>query len=321
MKLGQSWLAPIWADLAQRLSQGTLPHGLLVLGQQGVGKRALVDHLFAAALCANPQASAEPCGECRSCAWAAAGTHPDLYRCAPEPDSKVIKVDQIRALSQRAALTSAGTRQVFLVDPADRMNVNAANALLKTLEEPGSGTMLVLIAENRSRLPATIISRCQQILVPLPTTEAALEWLAEQSVAPTEDHRLAIRAAAGSPGRALAYLAEDALGEIAATAESLQQLATEAQPAIDIARGWQESNLGQRLDWLFRWLVAMAAPGQPELPMALKSLNVQADRKSLIILAEQVGRGRQLLETPARPELVIEDILIQWQKLFKTTNE
>ncbi len=321
------WLEPTWQGLVQRVQDQTLPHALLLIGPDGIGKRALAAQLAALVLCQQPHPAGRACGQCRACQMFAAGSHPELRRCAPEPDSKVIKVDQIRLLSEQVALTSQGDWQVFLIDPADRMNVNAANALLKTLEEPRPGSLLILLAESRGRLPATILSRCQQLILPRPTREDALAFVQSKVEFDQSQVEQALLAAADSPGLAIRYLNDDSMDDWTQCADELAQIAGGQADPAQAATAWTGETLAQRLEWLSRWLIALARGHRQALPESLSGLlanwsdggnnrhRVHDRSKNLIMMAEKVNRGRALLETAARPELVVEELLIDWQHL------
>src|SRR5690606_12962284 len=136
-----AWLAGAWDALVGALDGGRVHHALLLAGPAGVGKRMLADAFIAAALCEQRSAGAVACGACRACVLLANGTHPDSLKITLEPrdDGKLrseLTIDQIRNLGQRLSLSSQfGGFQIARIDPADAMNANAANALLKTLEE------------------------------------------------------------------------------------------------------------------------------------------------------------------------------------------
>jgi DNA polymerase-3 subunit delta' len=169
------WLVPLCEQLVRARRAHRFPTGLLIHDERGAGGGALA--LFAAqlALCREAQA---PCGRCRDCRQWQTGQHPDYIDVVPLEDSKYIRVEQVRELSEQLALTAHnGGASVALLNPADSMNPNAANALLKTLEEPRAGVTLILLCAVPSRLPATIISRCQRIRVQPPTREASVAWL------------------------------------------------------------------------------------------------------------------------------------------------
>src|SRR5262249_11510749 len=155
-------------------------------------KRELARAFVARVLCREARGDAPACGRCRACEQHAAGSHPDFVAVSFElrDDGKLrteITVDQIRALSARFALTpEAGGYQIAAIDPADAMNQSAANALLKTLEEPSGDTLLLLVSDEPSHLPATIVSRCARVEVRFPPRSEALAWLGTQGVAPQQ---------------------------------------------------------------------------------------------------------------------------------------
>ncbi|TKB50404.1 DNA polymerase III subunit delta' [Ferrimonas sediminicola] len=175
------WLARSWQLWHQSLASGRLSHGWLICGARGIGKGALADTLADSLLCE----SANLCGYCRGCQLLAAGNHPD--RMVISPDPRVIKVEQIRDLIQTLEGTAhQGGRRVVVIQQADAMNGAAANALLKTLEEPGTGVHLLLVSDAPNRLPATIISRCQRLMVTSPSRGQSLAWLGEGRVDPAK---------------------------------------------------------------------------------------------------------------------------------------
>ena len=136
------WQISAWQQLHARMENGTLPHALLVCGAAGTGKAHFAQAFAALALCRHPE-KAHACGHCGSCHQLAAAAHPDYHPVTIPEDKTAILVDQIRELSQTLALTSQHNgRKIGLLTPADAMNANAANSLLKTLEEPSAGTLL-----------------------------------------------------------------------------------------------------------------------------------------------------------------------------------
>jgi DNA polymerase-3 subunit delta' len=195
-----------------------LPHALLFCGRQGIGKLAFAEAMAAALLCERPGSGGSACGKCASCGWMGQGSHPDLRRLEPEilresPDpeetsekkkpSLEIKIDQVRDIAGFIAMTSHhGGAKVVLIHPAETLNINAANALLKNLEEPPAGTYFLLVAHRWHQLLPTIRSRCERVMLPAPDREAARRWLAEQRLS---DADLALAQAGEAPLLALQF--------------------------------------------------------------------------------------------------------------------
>jgi DNA polymerase III subunit delta' len=185
MNSSTPWLVPLWQQLAGQLRAGRLPQGLLLTGSVGVGKAQLAHRLAQLWLCQQPEAAqpiAEPapCGQCQSCQLWAAGSHPD-FRALTGNDNGRIGVDEVRTLQQQIATTAyLGGRRALLITDASRMSDSAANALLKTLEEPPSGTLIILTAVRREALLATIISRCQHWPLPAPDSQQISAFIAQQ---------------------------------------------------------------------------------------------------------------------------------------------
>ncbi len=149
-------------NLHARAAAGQLPHGLLLVGPKTLDKRAIADSLTAALLCLAEPATGAACGVCHSCQLIASGNHPDRYVLEPEQEGGTIKIDLIRAVQQDINGTAQlGHGKVILIAPAEGLNMAAANALLKALEEPPPLTYFLLLCTQPMLLPATIRSRCQ----------------------------------------------------------------------------------------------------------------------------------------------------------------
>jgi len=186
------WLSEAGAALQRRERSGRLPHALLLRGVPGVGKRLFARWFAQSVLCRDPGADGA-CGDCPACRQSKVGAHPDYRELVPEGAG--IKVDAVRDLLVWQQMSTPGGRwRVALLDGADTMNRNAANALLKTLEEPADGALLLLVADQAARLPATVRSRCQDIVLAVESVPVALQWigtrLVEQGQADTEAQTL-----------------------------------------------------------------------------------------------------------------------------------
>ena len=312
----QPWLAPAWQRLAAALAGQRLHHGLLIAAPAGYGKRALVEAFARAALCTQRGVDGRACGVCRSCLLVAAGSHPDLARVTFElrDDGKLrseITVDQIRALSQRLAMSSQfGGLQLALIDPADRLNANAANALLKTLEEPATATIIVLVADDPARLPATIRSRCQRIEIGRPSRDEAIAWLRAQKI-DAKSAEQALEASLGNPGLAQAWLADDTLDLRKACLDDLAALTQGRRTAADVAERWTADRPETRL-WLAAALARDEAFRLARGEVAKLGLTARSEIPKLAAWFDRANRARGLLATPLRAELVLLDLLRQW---------
>ena len=189
--------------LAAALAGGRLGHAYLLVGEEGIGKRRFALHLAQSLFCTRtPPASLEPCGGCDDCRQVLAGTHPDLFQFAKPADRNLFPVEEIRAINEKAALKPArGRHKLLVVDDADLFNEAAANALLKTLEEPPDGTVLVLLGTSLERQLATIVSRCQAIGMQPLTDEQVAAVLVGTGTDAADASRLAAWSA-GSVGMA-----------------------------------------------------------------------------------------------------------------------
>lgn len=191
------------------------PHALLLVGPTGAGKTTLAYDLAAGLLCTASPARERPCGRCLACRKVRAGTHPDVHRLAPAGPGGQVRLPQVHELQAALALHPLeGTWRIAIVEAAHRLNQDAQNALLKTLEEPPGHTVIVLAAEDESLLLPTVRSRCARLrLNSLPST-AIVELLASEAGVEAPRAALLGRLAAGRPGLALA-LGRDQEAEIA----------------------------------------------------------------------------------------------------------
>lgn len=319
----QPWLGEAWGTLAGALAAQRLHHGLLIAAPAGFGKRALAEAFATAALCTQRRPDGHACGACRSCQLVAAGSHPDLVRVNFElrddgrPRTE-ITIDQMRALSQRLAMSSQfGGLQIALIDPADRLNASAANALLKTLEEPATSTLLILVADEPARLPATIRSRCQRIDVQAPTREQALAWLRAQSVDAARA-QAALDASLGNPGLALDWaLGEgDALALRTACAEDLAALTRGRRPPADVAERWAADRPDLRL-WFAAALARDEARRLAGGETGVLGLTRRDEIPKLAAWFGHANRARGLLATTVRADLVLLDLLRAWPPLLR----
>jgi DNA polymerase-3 subunit delta' len=315
--------------------RSTWPHALLIHGPRGTGKHALALHLAQALLCEAPRLDGLACGQCPGCRYAVAGQHPDLMRIElleMDDDTEELKsvetisIKRVRALIEFVALTSHRQRaKVAVIAPAERMQAAAANALLKTLEEPPPGTYIIMVADLAGRLPATIRSRCRALAIALPDPDAACQWLAEQGVAAP---RLALAQAAGAPLAAL-ELADPAWQTerrvwLAALGAPQRLPVTALAARIDAgAKDGRRARLARAIDWLLAWtadLARVAAGGNvrcnPDFAQEMAALAVRVAPIAAFRYHETLLRQRALLAHPLQPRLVAEAMLIDYRGLF-----
>jgi len=306
------WHAEHWSRLQSRRQRDALPHALLVCGATGLGKRAFVKRFVAGLLCEAP-INGDACGQCRRCLLLAAGSHPDLIELTyglrkDGVQRSEIVVDQIRDLSVRLAMSSQfGGWQVAVIDPADAMNPAAGNALLKTLEEPATQTMLILLADTPWRLPQTIRSRCQRIEFHLPDAAVGLAWLQDNGV---RDAPVALGAAAGNPGLAQAWSQEGALERRLEVRKDLAALAAGRGQAMDVVKRWLDNEPVQRL-----WFAAQAAADEMKAKATEKTgpLASALSAEALDRWYNAVNRTRESLRGPLRADLLLLELLAQWR--------
>lgn len=323
------WLHAASKQFSQQLSGGRQSHAMLLCGPPGLGKRELARDMSAALLCLQPGTGMPgsgnhplACGQCRSCQLFQGGAHPDFRYLSfiPKENSEelrsVIIVDQVRELIASMQLTNGlSPRKVALIYPAEAMNRNAANALLKTLEEPAGEVVLLLVSHDASRLSATIRSRCQAIYVRSPAPAEALDWLQKAAAVDRPNAQLALQAAAGSPLHAADLIKQGRVNEFRLLLENLQHISKDMQavgPAfeqlfkLDPAELWNWLALASAEKVRMSLGAGKTAQMSAGAPANGKDLRRYADLHNL------ANRNRRLLSTPVRKDLLLRDWLIQW---------
>ncbi len=307
------WLAPICAAVREAWSRARLSHALLIEGGSGRGGDWLARWIAALVHC---RAASAPCLVCGDCARVFADQQPDVHLIAPEEDSREIRVDQVRALIGEFALTRHGAgRKVAILTPADCLNRNAANALLKTLEEPTADSLLLLVAAQPSRLPATVRSRCLRLRLPRPATDMALAWLGR--IQPHPDWPLVLELCGGEPLRARDCDVAAAAALVRDTYAVLAGAARGRFDPIQLAETWVRDQYELRLAAIENWITdrlrqAAGSPTQPRdlragahLPAADSGMNI----RQLFAALDVTREARSLADTPVNKTLVLERLL------------
>ena len=246
-----AWIAPEMATLGAAYKADRLSHALLIHEAPGAGGNWLSKWVAQLVLCQKPAEA--PCGACPGCHRVATAQHPDLLLLQPVEESTQIRIEQIRELSQELSLTShQGAYKVAVITPADTLNRFAANALLKTLEEPPPRTLLILVATQPSRLPATILSRCQRIRVRAPTRPEAIAWL--EATKGTGDWNAVLDTLGEAPLLA-ADVDPKAVAQVASEVRrTLEEALAGGGDPVATAERWSRAELPLRLRCIENWL-------------------------------------------------------------------
>lgn len=314
------WHAPYWEHLQQYIRQSRVPHALLIKGSAGLGKRRLAWQYAAALLCENRQSNQLACGKCHSCKLFNAHTHPDFISIEPEAEEKALGIDLIRGLLPKLALKPQyeGFR-IVIIHAAEQMNNASANAFLKCLEEPNERTVIILICANARRLPATILSRCQQLHIEKPDSGLAVAWLVQQQVA--NDHEALLNLAQGSPLRALDYAKEQLAPLRNACFKDWLKIARQQSYPAAVAEQWQKLPSTPLLQWLCSWITDSIKSHytteakyfyNQDFHAELQVVNKKLDLKRLFALYDIVLATQKNWHTTLNKQLLFEVILINW---------
>ena len=336
------WQQPAWAQLRQL--QGRWPHAILLHGPEGIGKTVFAEWLAQSLLCETPQEDGQACGSCVSCGWVAQYSHPDYRRLRPEiletelPESeaeesgsggkaaakstkapsKEIVINQVRALSDFLTISThrQGMRAIVIY-PAEAMNVAAANALLKSLEEPGPNTVFILVTNSIDALLPTMVSRCHQFSLAMPEPAQALAWLTQQNIKKPEQF---LAEQGGAPlAAALASESENA----AQQEEFLLHLQRpDLAGALKIADKLQKTPIPLLLSWIQRWLYdvfSFKLTGKiryyPRYQKEIKLIAAGVSLPALLKLLDTNTQRRAVEDHPLSAKLLIEEMLLEYSAL------
>lgn len=325
------WQTEIWRQL--NAMRQNLPHALLFQGRKGVGKLEFARALAQGLLCETPLPSGEGCGKCLACGWFAQGNHPDFRSVEPEAlteteddkpakgkkPSQEIKIEQIRELAGLVSLsTHRNGKRVILIHPAEAMNTNAANALLKTLEEPPPQTLIMLVTHQAQALLPTVRSRCFKLAFPVPPLAQATEWLRQQGVADPAP----FLAQAGYAPLAAQVLSGDELQELRQV--FLSQLSRpQALDPIALAEKNEKMDLPNMLKWLQQWLydlIGCRLSGliryQPDFAGEIRALAPRLHLHAALMFQKELLAAQKIVYHPLNTQLFLEQLLLSYMQLM-----
>lgn len=331
-------------------------HAYLIVSPEDTGGESLLHSFAASVLCETPSSSFEACGHCSGCSLIQASSHPDyrilrptiwdvaneIEETRPEKPSKHITIDQVRDLASMVNQTShRGGQRVVLIYPAHTLNANAANALLKTLEEPPANTVFFLLAHDIKQLLPTIISRCQRLTAPAPELSSAMDYL-NTTIGSQDDWADKLHAESGAVMRVVNLnttnyftLQEQFASELAKGAQSnALKLAEQFDKHIKDAAKAQLSgeplsiDMGIVITWLQRWVHDLSCIAQQagdaryfkKHTPALTRLSEQAPVEKVIAKLhhwqQQLLKEQRAAEHPLNTRIWLEKLFLQYTQLF-----
>ncbi|NKB31721.1 MAG: DNA polymerase III subunit delta' [Pseudomonadales bacterium] len=324
------WQQSMWGTLCSQFESQQLAHAFMISGSLGTGKKLFVREFAKFVMCMSPDKGLA-CGECRSCLFGEESGHPDISLIEVEDGSRDIKIEQIRGLSNFLSQTShAGRAKIAIIADAHRMNFAAANALLKTLEEPTAHTYLFLVSHLPGSLPATIRSRCQKLFMPIPTAEVAIDWI-KRHLADQEDPKAHALAARNCPLLALELAQSGGLENQIQFLQKLKQLSVgktsiQATATLAVKLG-EQAVIGYLLEVstiLIKYLLTNQQPSESEseyqdlLAWFRRDgvASAQMPRRLMQFYGLAVEAQRQLMSgSNPNPQLIMESLLWRWSQL------
>lgn len=333
------WQGLQWQRTYNAFNSGQMAHAYLFYGDKGLGKSLFASAFANLMLCATPlETNDDPrsvriaCKQCSNCLQSASGHHPDIIHIKPEDGSKNIKIEQIRLLSEFVIRSShSGGAKIAIINEAHLLNSNAANALLKTLEEPNHNTFLFLISDYPGRLMATIRSRCQQLAFAKPAKEVASKWL--HSILGEGNTDTFLTASMDRPLIALQYAESDALSHRQQFLQSLCDIklgsgSIQSSQGLSSKIGEAEvlQHFAESLSTLIKYLLTDVSESDidPTLEGLYKIMRPESTKATqqniatgLLNFHTEIETARKQLSssTNPNPQLIMESLLWHWSRL------
>lgn len=322
------WQEKIWQSLSKRPFR---PNNYIFQGPKGIGKFNLTNTLVTKLLCDRKGSQLNSCGTCKSCFLIKSGFHPNRYTILLEKNSKIIKVDQIRKLTEFVSSTSQlGGLKAVIINPAEAMNSNACNALLKILEEPLAKIIFILITDNYSYLPLTIRSRCIPEVFSVPSMIQSLDWLKQglPNTLPQERIDL-LYLAGGSPLIAVELYRGKVKQKRSLVVAGVKSILKKQNSVSRISKEWANISLKLLLDWFYEWSFLIMRfkltneetdLGIKDMSEVLRYLAERTSRVDILSFEKWVIQQRHLIfckNSNLNHMLLIESLLLRWAKLLR----
>ncbi len=320
------WQLENWNTIQSVNRAERMAHAILFTGPVGIGLEYFSKCLTAGLLCDNSGVELQACGDCRSCHLIQGGSHPDLVTIEPEETGKQIKVDEIRRLIDFMHLKSQyGRYKISVITPAESMNRNAANSLLKTLEEPPGQSLLILLSHRPNLLPITIRSRCQQLRFKPAYDEDTVRWV-EENIETDENIKHLLTMAGGAPLAIPEMLENNIFKYQRNLLDDLFALKAGLDDPVKVAEKWKTYDTSHVLFWLSQLFADMVRIKSLAKPLRISDSTIIVRLQELIKqleLHELTGFYHLLLENYGlstgtisyNSQGLLEDVIIFWQHL------
>jgi DNA polymerase III subunit delta' len=306
------WFATACNEVRGALATDRLAHGLLIHEDNGAGGLEFARWVTALVNCR--EKARAPCGECQDCRWIAADQHPDVTRLSPEEDSTQILIQSVRDLAADLALTAHGRGyKVAVISPAEAMNHFAANALLKTLEEPPARTLVLLVTSQPSRLLATLRSRCSRLRLAGPSRDEAAKYLESARGAGPWAEALA---ATGAGPFTLLDANPAALAELRSdTIDTLREIGSGNIQPPAVAERWAKAELSIRLSCLESWVTDRIVESTSIRDVThLSGGGMPPNICRLFGFSDAIRDMRKLAHTSINKTMAVESLLWRWAR-------
>lgn len=309
MKNTYPWLAEPFEKVRKDADLGRLAHAILVTGPVGAGATEFAYETAKYRLCHSP--GEEACGKCKACQLLVAGSHPDLRALEPEGAAQSIRVDQIRSLIDFVGQTpQIGDWKLVVINLAHRMNQNAANALLKILEEPAGNCVILLATERPQMLLPTVRSRCSRIRITSPSVNQSVAFLIAQGMDTAEAEHL-VGQIGPRPLQIQGWAKQEILPQWKRSMEKLQSLDTGTASPLTVASELASIDISLLLTWVMQFVAGRSR---------LLAFQDESRSRAYLELYERLKDCRKELDagTNPNPQLALESLFLEWQAAVRS---